>query len=335
MPDLIEQFCAHYHVYNNISAERRVEQTRVLREFKASAGDELGAGALRDYLGTLVAGGMAPSTVRKRLNMIRPYLTWLWQQKVIDGEALMELRDVAPPRGANGQRPNPYSRKQIEQFWRDLEVAYPWCRDGGVDRAEMFLKRWRAGSSKWPRVETYFMRCQVEAIVAIVLYGGARRDEAFNADPEDVHPENEYMVIRGARKNPDAEQENRPVPWLAGDQMRHAVGRWLALRDELAPPHDHLWLSLYRQHRLSPMSHRRFETLLLHVGRGYQYRRMRHTFATEALRAGMPLEQVSKIMGHRRLQQTLAYAKLVDSDVVRGAARVEANFSRAVGREAA
>lgn len=199
----------------------------------------------------------------------------------------------------------------------------------------MFLRRWRTGSSKWPRVEAYFMRCQIEAIVALVLMGGLRRDEAFNVQLEALHPDNEYIVIQGARKNRDAESVERPVPWVGGEQMRLAVGRWVELREELAAPHDFPWLSLYRQHRLTPMRHRKFEVLLTQIGRGYEYRRMRHTFATEALRSGMPIDKLQKVMGHARIQQTLAYAEILGGDVVRAATRASSDFSRAVGRDAA
>lgn len=47
--------------------------------------------------------------------------------------------------------------------------------------------------------------------------------------------------------------------------------------------------------------------LTTHVGR--------HTFATWALRSGVPIERVSKMLGHRRITQTQRYAKLLAEDV--------------------
>lgn len=344
--DLIERFCDHHHGYNNISAQRRVAQRRVLREFEASVGHpwaELTAEDLRAHLAALVASGLKPTTIGQRLTMIRPFVQWLWQEKVLDGDTLMEVKSVPAPRGAttNG-RPRPYSRKEIRQFWSDLDEAYPPYRaihgdrpprpGEAIDRAEMYLRRWRNGSSDWKRVQAFFERAQIEAIVALALYGGLRRDEIFRLALDDMHPENEYVVVRGAAKNPQAESRDRAVPW-SGPSMRGAVERWLTLRDELAPGHDSPWLSLYRQHRAKPMRFRKFEMLLRDVGRGWEFHRMRHTFATEALRAGWPLEQLSKVMGHARLQQTLRYAELVETDVLRSAARNSATFERAVGRE--
>jgi integrase len=47
--------------------------------------------------------------------------------------------------------------------------------------------------------------------------------------------------------------------------------------------------------------------LTTHVGR--------HTFATWALRSGVPIDRVSKMLGHRRITQTQRYAKLLAEDV--------------------
>lgn len=47
--------------------------------------------------------------------------------------------------------------------------------------------------------------------------------------------------------------------------------------------------------------------LTTHVGR--------HTFATWALRNGVPVERLRKMLGHRKIEQTLRYAKLLPNDV--------------------
>lgn len=41
----------------------------------------------------------------------------------------------------------------------------------------------------------------------------------------------------------------------------------------------------------------------------------RHSFATNALRKGIPLEQVQKLMGHSNIRETQIYAKIVDIDL--------------------
>lgn len=43
--------------------------------------------------------------------------------------------------------------------------------------------------------------------------------------------------------------------------------------------------------------------------------KLRHTAATNALRRGMPIEQVQKMLGHEKIDTTLIYAKVVCDDV--------------------
>lgn len=43
--------------------------------------------------------------------------------------------------------------------------------------------------------------------------------------------------------------------------------------------------------------------------------RLRHTCATIALKRGMPIEQVQKMLGHEKIDTTLIYAKTISSDV--------------------
>ena len=48
----------------------------------------------------------------------------------------------------------------------------------------------------------------------------------------------------------------------------------------------------------------KFELLTMHTAR--------HTFATQSLLRGMPVEVLQKIMGHANIQTTLLYAKVVE-----------------------
>lgn len=330
MNDPIEAFCAFHHEYNNITEPRRKMQTRVLRAFEAYLpGDivDVNADQLQAYLTHLVAEGFHVNTVRQYLNAIRPLLTWMWERKLIDGDTLMELRAIKPPRGASGNgRPRPYDRQELDRFWHELEEAYPRGQ-----RVDFYVKRWRNGSSRWNRVQTHARRLQIEAIIALALYGALRRDEIFNLRLEELHPDNEYIVVR-SRKNPDGEERVRVVPWLSED-MRNAVRRWLEFRELIAPPHDRPWLSLhYREHHMKPMRHRRYEMLLRNIGRGWEFHRMRHTGATMMVRSGMRIERVQKILGHSRIEQTLQYVKIDHTDVVRAARQVESIYSRAFAR---
>jgi site-specific recombinase XerD len=100
----------------------------------------------------------------------------------------------------------------------------------------------------------------------------------------------------------------------------------------MAPGHESPWLSLRNDDPLSEITLRRLSKALQRFGRPYyRWHRFRHTYATERLRAGMPLEQLQYMMGHAKLEQTLAYAKIVSADVRKEADRTESAFERAIG----
>ena len=51
--------------------------------------------------------------------------------------------------------------------------------------------------------------------------------------------------------------------------------------------------------------------------RGVTAYRLRHTFATQLVNAGCPIVTIQALMGHKRLQTTLTYAKVHDHKVER------------------
>lgn len=323
---VIEQFCDEYHAYNDISPDRRVKQRRVLLEFEAMAGDLAAAGGaeLQTYLASRLESGLSPTTVGQYRGMIQPFFRWAWQRKLIDGERLMEIQAVEPPRGSNGNgRPRPYSRKEVQRFWRDLDERFPLVEPKYVER---FVR----GTTPYRRVRPHARHLQIEAIAWLALGGGLRRDEILRLTIEDMHPDNAVVVVHSARKNAEAEERLRSVPYNA--PMRDAVKTWLDFRALLKPQHDCPWLSLYPPTRANRMPKRTFEHLLLTDVGAWELHRMRHTCATELLRAGMPIEKVQRIMGHSRVQQTLAYTQLLDGDVIEAAERAEPRFTAALVR---
>lgn len=346
----IEEFARHHHAYNGISERRARQQTAVLRAFGEHAGvDPIEAGApeLRAYLATLVESGLKPSSVAFHLKAITPFFAWAQETGKIDALKLAEIRLVKAPRGASAWTPRPYSRDQIQTLWRQLDRDYPWSyfsrgdmrrgNDPGpsVKRGEHNFDRWFTGPAvRWDRVKPFPERVQMNALLAILLGGGPRMIETHRLTIIDADPVNAYMVVRGAAKNTDAESRDRAIPWSTA-YMRDSVALWIAVRARLKPDHDHLWLSLAPGWITTPMRVDRFRKLLLNLGQGWEFHRMRHTAATEMLRAGYPLEKVQQILGHASISMTMRYLQLLPGDVVAAAQLRETEFSRAVAPRAA
>lgn len=324
---VIDDFCADYHTYHSISPARRERQRAVLRRLvrHAGAAEEIDAQAVRAYLTSRLESGSAPTTVRLELNAIRPFFRWCWQQQIIDAERWMQMGELRAPRAAGRDGvPRPYSRDELDRFWSELDETWP--------RAEgRFVARFERGTSPWRRVRVHGGRLQREAIATLAVYGGLRMGEIFRLKFEDMHPDNS-VVIATSRKNERSEWTPRGVPMFS--PMRTAIEEWFAFRALLTPAHESPWLSMWAlagTERSDPLSWKRFQVLMSKLGTGWEFHRFRHTAATEMLRAGMSLEQVSKILGHANLQQTLGYAQLVHRDLIAAAEKADARFELAVG----
>lgn len=341
MPDVIDRFAADYHAFHGISPARATEQLKVLRQFQDFAGvpvDQADDDHFRDFLASLIGDGLHPNTVRKYGNMIRPFYGWAFDRRVVTAETLMRIQRVRNPRGASAHTlPKPYERKEIARFWADLDASWPLN--------ERMVARWKkghGGGTRWWWIYRHAMHVQIEAIASLALHAGLRRDEIYNAALDDIHYDNAYVVVRNsARKNEHGEVLPREVPMTTG--LSSALEQWIELRALIVKGrgrHDFPWLSLTHtgptgaRWEKRPMSHDRFSELLGTVGKGYELHRMRHTCATAWLRAGMPLENVSELLGHARLQQTLGYAKIVKTDLARHVAKSGVEFQTQVGRAA-
>lgn len=336
MADAIERFEREYIAYHRITRPRAQQQVKLLRELESRIDGEITEATFEDFstfAGTLV-GTYHVNTVRKKLNMIRPFFAWCYAAGLITGDQWLRLKQVKDPRGASSiTLPKPYTRKEMIAFWADLERALPLLPTNGV--GSQALRRWIQGRGLWARLRRHAMRLQIEAMVKLALHGGLRRAEIFRLKLDDLHYDNEYIVVVGKADPQTGEPKVREVPFTG--PMRDAMYTWLEFRALLRPTHDSPWLSLWGPDtHANPMTWETFSELLKdQIGGSWTWHRFRHTCATEWLRAGVALETVSTLLGHATLQQTLAYAKIAKSDVARAMGKRESDFSQAVDRAAA
>lgn len=321
---VLGKFEKGYQRYNDLSEERVTRQQRTLREFSRFAGKPLLDCGSEEFGGWLIylkdERELHVNTVRKKGNEVRPFYSWAYSARLIDGDRLMEIKSVKDPKGATGKStPKPYSQKEIKRWRQELNDRLPF-----LDHYK--LGYFRTGRSRYRRVAVHFERVQTEAVVTLALYCGLRRSEIRALSIDDMHPENEYIVVREGKGG-----KYREVPHCA--TSRDKVQAWLEHRAELAPDHDDPWLSLAANQAeggwLRPMGEERYDKLVSRVG-DWHLHRFRHTCATNWLRAGMELEIVQKLLGHATLEQTLAYAELVRGDIQKAMVKHEAGFEKAL-----
>jgi site-specific recombinase XerD len=323
MSEIVDRFCDFHFRFNGIERRRQLEQRAQLAKYErwldGKPIEETGAEDLRGYMDHLLTLGLHPNTVRTYRNMIRPFYWWAWENGTVSADTLLRIRAVPLPRGAAARnRPRPYNRRELSEFYKALDARWPL-------RPKLAMTRWFNGTSSWRKVWRHYMHVQIEAIVALALYCGLRRHEIYQLSLDDVSPDNAYLPIVGKGS------KLREVPYP--ERASAAVQAWLTLRKSLDVKHDSLWLALIRPHTLKPMRFERFSSLMTTMG-PYTLHRFRHTFATERLRAGMKLEKLQRIMGHASIEDTLIYTELVNTDLQRAMDETDESFASAVGRAA-
>jgi integrase/recombinase XerC len=272
--------------------------------------------------------GLAPNTLRNRESMVRAFLTWALQAGVITFEQSARLKSVQPARGTRVKKPpKPYKRTEVIRLREQIAEKYPVAPVRG--RGSLVVRRWLEGRAKYSAVvKRHARRLQLEAQVSLALEEGLRLHEIHHLTLDGLSPENAAVVVQTAKQKP-GEVRYREVPWTAHSRAR--VKEWLEFRRQLPVKHASPWLALTSADPLAPQSYEWLRKCL----RPYCWHRLRHTFATERLRAGMTLEKVQVMMGHAHLEQTLAYTEIVGSDVTTQAERSESEFARLIGLEAA
>jgi integrase/recombinase XerD len=144
------------------------------------------------------------------------------------------------------------------------------------------------------------------AMILLLLRTGMRIGELLSTRVIDLIIEEQKILIFEAEKN----QRGRVVYFSTDAQ--DALKAWL---DERERSEEYLFYG--RRHRplTYPAARIVFVRYLEKAGlshKGYTLHCLRHTFATDLLNAGMPLECLEKLLGHRSLEVTRRYARLTD-----------------------
>lgn len=146
------------------------------------------------------------------------------------------------------------------------------------------------------------------AMILILLRTGMRIGELLNTKVMDVHMKERKIEIYEGEKN-----RLGRVVYLSEDAVL-ALRKWLKERDTWE---EYLFYSPSGGTDTMPYSTAR---LIFHkyiakaglVNKGYSLHALRHTFATELLNAGMRLECLQVLLGHRSIEETRRYAQLTD-----------------------
>ncbi len=144
------------------------------------------------------------------------------------------------------------------------------------------------------------------ALILVLLRTGLRIGELLQTKMTDVHLQERKIEIYEGEKN-----RLGRVVYLSDDAVI-ALRKWLKKRN---PGEEYLFYGknvetlCYSTARIIFL---RYISKAGLEGKGYSLHTLRHTFATELLNAGMRLECLQVLLGHRSIEETRRYARLTD-----------------------
>jgi integrase/recombinase XerD len=144
------------------------------------------------------------------------------------------------------------------------------------------------------------------ALILLLLRTGIRIGEALSLTVNDIDIQDRKVHLFEGEKNSMGR-----VVYLSHDAL-FALKRWLAVRDKkkeiifYGQGHQGMCYSSARALFVKYSKRARLDT------KGYTLHRLRHTFASELLNAGMRLECLQQLMGHQDIEVTRRYARLTD-----------------------
>jgi integrase/recombinase XerD len=146
------------------------------------------------------------------------------------------------------------------------------------------------------------------ALILLLLRTGMRIGELLDLRVTDIDLNERKIMIYLGEKN----SRGRVVYY--SDDAEEALKAWLRIRD---PERKHLFYSIVRKGcSITYVGARRIFTKWLEKAglahKGYSLHRLRHTFASELLNAGLRLEVLQQLLGHASIMQTRHYARLTD-----------------------
>ena len=147
---------------------------------------------------------------------------------------------------------------------------------------------------------------QPKCMLLLLLRTGMRISELLALEPKDVKIKQRKILINRGSKTGDGR-----VVYISDDALV-ALKKWLKIRDS---KRQFLFYSSNRE----KMSYATARTIFCDClkksylkKKGYTLHCLRHTFASELLSAGIPLESLQILMGHSSLEVTRRYARLTN-----------------------
>lgn len=211
------------------------------------------------------------------------------------------------------------SPKTINNHRRNLSAFYQWlndeeiCKSNPVRRVPQ-MKEQYVPKKAFSNRELEKIRCaaaeydelRASAIVEVFLSTGCRVGEMEKMQRHEVNWTDGSMVVHG--------KGNKDRVVFLNDKARFFLERYLKSRDDDNP---NLFVSLHSPH--DGLGKSSIEKIIREIGTECGVKahphKFRRTCATNALRHGMPIDQVARMLGHNSIETTKIYLDTDDEDL--------------------
>ena len=268
---------------------------------------------LEAFLAALAAAGASEKTVKAYRAAISDFLEYIGDKPLrevsssdVAGWVYERLsRGVKRPREEDGRA----RRVTMHYYTLFLRGFFEWLK---LDVKVPVVRKPRRGRVEALRAEDVYRLIMAARdpldllIVALLFETGLRAQEAVGLRWRDIDFSKREIRVRNAKYG-----EERIV--LYGQLTEQALQLILATRPPRSPDESVLGISYSGLYK-------RLKTLAKRAGLDPEKVRphvLRHTFATEALRRGVPLPVVQRLLGHHDIKVTQVYLHILDEDVRR------------------
>ena len=250
--------------------------TFFIQHYEWSEWNQLAPHWLEDYIDAKLREGKAPATINWDLNNFQVFCRFLIDEGCNVSEVILKMKLLDTPR----RLPRPLPGEQVYRLERCIQTAT-------IEAKTDFQK---------------VLTVRDLACFYLLWHCGLRISEVCSLLVDDVDIEARKLFIRNSK-----ERKDRMI--YMSDTTVIALQQYLAIRpDQYA---GHLFPT-----QCGIMTPRCLQRRLVHYGQQCNVpvtaHRLRHTFASQMLTAGMPVTSLQRYLGHEHLDTTMLYAEVSD-----------------------
>jgi site-specific recombinase XerD len=231
---------------------------------------------LEDYIDARLREGIAPGTINWDLIYFRAFCQFLIDEGFDVPASILKLKVLDTPR----RLPRPLSAEQVRRLESCIQTAITEAKT----------------DTKW------MLAVRDLACFYLLWHCGLRISEVCSLRLNDIDIEARKLFIRNSKERKDR------IAYMS-DTAVLAVQQHLAIRPIQDPVH------LFPT-QLGVLHPRSLQRRLVHYRQQSSVpvtaQRLRHTFASQMLTAGMPVSSLQRYLGHEHLDTTMVYAEVSD-----------------------